>query len=157
MPKKLCLTELEQKAIKDLYKNGWNVNQLAKLVNRSYVTVYNSINREQPKSKKPPKKFLTLKELGADARCKLSDEEWAEVVKEYEHGHSLTELARAYHVSVPCVYYHVNPEYKKSMNERSQIWHALNISKERSYELSSRAYQKRKELNQKYKEEHENV
>ena len=156
MSRKPCLTDLEQKAIKDLYKNGWKVSQLAKLVDRTPVTVYKLINRE-PTPKKTSKKFLTLKELGADARCKLSDKEWAEVVKEYEHGHSLMALARAYHVSVPCVYYHVNPAYKKAMNERSQIWHALNTTKERSYELSSRAYHKRKELNQKYREEHENV
>lgn len=65
---------------------------------------------------------VTLKEIGADRRHRLTDEQIEQIPVLYEQGLAIIDIARGFKVSPPTIRYHLFPKEKEHNNARSQAW-----------------------------------
>ena len=105
-----------------LRKAGWTLQKIADTFNISTMSVFKYADIVE-KGIHSSYYLPTLKEMNADRRIKLSDDNIAEMINFRNAGVTYKELARRYGVSMACVQYWVFPGRKEHVNRYSAIHH----------------------------------
>ena len=63
-------------------------------------------------------KAIRIQGTDYDRRRKLTTDDIIKIQRAYAQGHSATELASRYNVTIPTIMYHVDPQHKKQVNSR---------------------------------------
>lgn len=115
MPVHPRLTDYEKEKIREYGRQGIPAYKIAILVHHSHVTVCNVLHPRP-----------TLREMGKDARYKLTDQQIEEIKAMRRGGASAREIAERYGIHQQTVFYYTNEKVRKAHAEM-----LLKASKER--------------------------
>lgn len=108
MPRPPRLKEYEKELIREYARQGIPQYKIAILVHHSPATVCNVL-RPRP----------TLREMGADSRCKLTVQQAKEIKALRREGVTIREISEQYGIHPQTVFYHTNIKVRKSHTKSS--------------------------------------
>lgn len=105
--------KVDRKKVRECYKAGMTPYQIAGKFECSRQYVYAILSGYFD---------VSLKEIGADRRHRLTDEQIAQIPALYKRGLAIIDIARRFKVSPPTIRYHLFPNEKDRNNARSRAW-----------------------------------
>lgn len=107
MPRPPRLKEYEKELILDYARKDIPAYKIAILVHHSPATVCNVLHPRP-----------TLREMGADSRCKLTVQQAKEIKALRREGVTIREISEQYGIHPQTVFYHTNTKVRKAHAER---------------------------------------
>lgn len=107
MPLPPRLKEYEKEQIREYARQGIPAYKIAILVHHSPSTVGNVLHPRP-----------TLREMGADSRCKLTVQQIKEIKALRREGVTIREISERYGIHQQTVFYHTNNKVRKARAER---------------------------------------
>ncbi len=133
------ITDEQAKKIKTLAKYEIPQRVIADVVGVAPYTVSTLLSES-------PMRTVTLRSIGKDRRCKLTDEDIAEIKELYEKGWSQISIAKLFNVHQTTVTYYVNPARKEYANKRSAKYHCLYMTPEESARRALESYHRKRKI-----------
>lgn len=105
--------KIDREKVRECSKAGMTPYQIAEKFKCSHQYVYAILNGYFD---------VSLKEIGADRRHRLTDEQIEQIPVLYEQGLAIIDIARGFKVSPPTIRYHLFPNERARNNARSRAW-----------------------------------